>query len=89
VIGAIAFLGNVILMGVELYTPSGYDLKDLWTASTGGLFDPAAFNSGASAPFWFTIALLIFLTLFYVAYRARNKKAGVNYQTIYTQIPPE
>jgi amino acid transporter len=89
VIGAIAFLGNVVLMGVELYTPSGYDLKDLWTASPGGLFDPAAFNSGASSPFWFTIALLIFLTLFYVAYRARNRKAGVNYQTIYTQIPPE
>ncbi len=88
-IGAVAFLGNIGLMVVELYTPSGYDLKDLWTTASGGLFDPAAFNSGASSPFWFTIVLVIVLSVFYFAYRARNRKAGVNYTTIYTQIPPE
>jgi APA family basic amino acid/polyamine antiporter len=82
-IGLVAFLGNLYLIWVELN--AGYSLSALGTA----LFSADAFNSGVSSPFWSTVGIAIVLTIFYFAYRNYNKKSGVNYHTIYTEIPPE
>jgi APA family basic amino acid/polyamine antiporter len=82
-IGLVAFLGNLYLIWVELN--AGYNLSALGTA----LFSADAFNSGVSSPFWSTVGIAIVLTIFYFAYRNYNKKSGVNYHTIYTEIPPE
>jgi len=79
-VGLIAFIGNLILAGIEIYTPSGYDFKDAslsWAVSA------------SAAPLWTTVGIAVFLTIFYLAYKNYSKSAGVNYQTIYTEIPPE
>ncbi len=78
--GLIAFIGNLILAGIEIYTPYGYDFKDAslsWAVSA------------SAAPLWTTVGIAVFLTIFYLAYKNYSKAAGVNYQTIYTEIPPE
>lgn len=81
-VGLIAFIGNLILAGIEIYTPYGYDMKDILSGAAGVF-------SSAAAPLWTTVGIAIFLTIFYVAYKSYSKSTGVNYQTIYTEIPPE
>jgi hypothetical protein len=64
------------------------------------LFAPSgSFNLGAlpSAPdvglpflgLWFSIAMIILGALIYGYYRYRARTTGVDYTTIFTEIPPE
>jgi amino acid transporter len=81
IVGVIALLGNLFLDWVFLYAPTGsYNLGALPSAK-----DP--FTAGFAL--WFTILLLVIGALIYGYYRYRAKTTGVDYTTIFTQIPPE
>ena len=76
-IGIIALVGNLYLDWVFLTAPSDYDLLSIATSSF------TQYSIG------FTIVLLLVGALIYWGYRGRAKTTGIDYTTIFTQIPPE
>ncbi len=81
VVGLVAFVGNLFLDWIFLFAPAGsYNLAAIPTAS-----DPFIAGFGL----WFTIGLLVLGALIYAYYRYRAKTTGVDFTTIFTQIPPE
>jgi len=81
IIGLIAFIGNLYLDYAFLFASAGsYNLAALPSAS-----DP--FTKGFAL--WFTIILIIIGALIYGYYKLRAKTTGVDYTTIFTEIPPE
>jgi APA family basic amino acid/polyamine antiporter len=82
-IGIIAFVGNLYL-----------DYAFLW--AKGDYFNWGFLLSGQSTDLltdgfatWFTVILIVAAGLVYAYYKLRAKTTGVDYATIFTEIPPE
>jgi APA family basic amino acid/polyamine antiporter len=81
IIGIVAFVGNLYLDYAFLFSPKGsFNLAALPTSS-----DP--FTAGFAL--WFTIFLVVLGGLIYGFYKMRARTTGVDYSTIFTEIPPE
>jgi APA family basic amino acid/polyamine antiporter len=80
-IGLVALVGNLYLDYAFLFAKTGsYNLGALPSAS-----DP--FTAGFAL--WFTIFLIVIAGVVYWYYKLKAKTSGVDYTTIFTQIPPE
>lgn len=81
IIGLVAFVGNLYLDYAFLFASAGsFNLAALPSSS-----DP--FSAGFAL--WFTIFLIVVGALIYGYYKLRAKTTGVDYGTIFTEIPPE
>jgi amino acid transporter len=81
IVGLVAFVGNLYLDYAFLFASAGsFNLAALPSAS-----DP--FSAGFAL--WFTIFLIVVGALIYGYYKMRAKTTGVDFSTIFTEIPPE
>jgi len=81
IVGLVAFVGNLYLDWVFLSSPAGsFNLSGLPGAAD-------LFSAGFAL--WFSIGLLILGALIFGYYKARARATGVDYGTIFTEIPPE
>lgn len=76
-IAALAILGNLWFDYIFMTDAHGFGLPGS-LGSIDGAF-----------PFLFSIALLLIWTAVYYYYRGKSKTTGVDYQTIYQEIPPD
>jgi APA family basic amino acid/polyamine antiporter len=79
VIGAAGFIANLYLDYLLLFAPQGDFALGSFPSLSDKFFGEFAL--------WFTIILVVIGALIYVTYKATSK--GVNYSTIFTEIPPE
>jgi amino acid transporter len=81
IIAVVAFIGNLYLDYAFLFSSRGsFNLAGLPSSS-----DP--FTAGFTL--WFTIFLIAVGGLIYGYYKLRARTTGVDYSTIFTEIPPE
>jgi amino acid transporter len=81
IIGLVAFVGNLYLDYAFLFASAGsFNLAALPSSA-----DP--FTAGFAL--WFTIFLIVVGAAIYGYYKLRAKTTGVDYGTIFTEIPPE
>lgn len=81
IIGVVAFIGNLYLDYAFLFSPKGsFNLGALPMSK-----DP--FTDGFAL--WFTIFLVVLGGLIYGFYKMKGRTTGVDYSTIFTEIPPE
>jgi APA family basic amino acid/polyamine antiporter len=82
-IGIIAFVGNLYLDYAFLWAPGDYfNWGFLLSGQSTDLF-----SDGFAT--WFTVFLIVAAGLVYAYYKLRAKTTGVDYSTIFTEIPPE
>jgi hypothetical protein len=88
---------KVSVAGVPLVAIVGFIgvITNLWCDYVF-LFNEKALNVGGIAvsfesifPFLFTLILLLIPVVLYFYYKARAEVTGVDYKTIFTEIPPE
>jgi APA family basic amino acid/polyamine antiporter len=76
IIAALAVIGNLWFDWVFLTDPHGFGMLGIT-------------NFDGAFPFLFTAALFIIFAAIYYYYRNKSKTTGVDYTTIYTEIPPD
>jgi amino acid transporter len=82
-IGVIAFVGNLYLDYAFLWAPGDYFN---WGFLLSGQSKDLLIDGFAT---WFTVVLIVAAGLVYGYYKLRAKTTGVDYSTIFTEIPPE
>jgi APA family basic amino acid/polyamine antiporter len=81
IIGLVAFIGNLYLDYAFLFSSRG-------SFNLGALpYSKDPFTDGFAL--WFTIFLIVVGGLVYGYYKMRARTTGVDYSTIFTEIPPE